>query len=893
MSYKEDRLKREEKRNADAYKEIIDRIESWKNNSPAGPLWLELAVTQKCNLNCVFCVRRNMNFQPEKELSTERIIELIKEAKELGVKRFFLIGGYGEPMAKEGVIDIIREIKNNPRGIDYYESMITNGTLFNENIIKELVELGWKQIIISLDAPNSKINDELRGVPGTFKRVVKNINLFNKYKKEFNAEYPEIWITSVLCNKNYKLIPKMVVFCAKNKITKLRVVPLMIKSEEGKRLKLNKNQLKELKKIIEKSQRLANSYNLLTDIDDLKSVIFVEKTEKMKDLLFSEISKKKDFLNLPCYQPWHNIAIRENGFLDVCLNLDDRGERVDKKNLKDVWYGTKINKTRNDFLNHKLFKECEQCCIGLYRKSKDIRNLLKKREIEKGFRKENNKYYLKLDSKNFKNLEEIEQVFHEIEEEIKSEVKDKKIQLLKDEIFIKEQNSYFQLAKTVLEKKEPRVLIEIDEKNKEFFKELVKNNPSLVEFINKNKEIIGILNSKKTFTGPKVIEMHITNRCNNNCIGCWFRSPLYNGVSPILGTKKDNEIWRKLELPFKTIKKVINDLAEIGTEEIQISGGGEPTLHPDFLKIIKYIKKNGIRIVFTTNFTLWDKKMVEEVLRVKPEQIVVSLWAGTPETYARIHPNKNEEIFIKIKDNLKYLTELRDKLYQDKKPGIEICQVIFKYNYDELEKMIDFALDVGATAVRFSTLDVTEPTKILLMNEREIRIVKEQLERIKNRVNEINKNQMVLELRGLDVFEESLKSSKAKEGIYTEPLIKNIPCYEGWIRSEITTSGDVLFCCKAGKVPIGNVLKKEFKKIWNSKEYQTFRVNALNLSKKHKFFSMVGCLKKCDNIIQDILPTLDFFKNSSYKELLALHIGRWILEEKKEIKRTKKRKKIK
>jgi hypothetical protein len=309
----------------------------------------------------------------------------------------------------------------------------------------------------------------------------------------------------------------------KNKITKLRVVPLMIKSKEGKKLKLSKKELKEVPKIIEKCQKLANTYDLLTDIDELKFTMFVEKTENMKDLLFSEISDKKDFLNIPCYQPWHNVAIRENGFLDVCLNLNDGGERVEKKSLRDVWCGDKINKIRKNFLNHKLFKECDQCCIGLYRKSKDIRNLLN--EKNHNFVKENNKYYATLSSKNFKSLEEIENAIIGIESEINSQNNEENQRLLKDEIIIKEGKKSFQLAKTVLEKKEPKIVIEVNEKDKEFFKRIVVENSDLFDFINKNKEIIGILDSKKTFTGPKVVEMHITNKCNNNCIGCWFRSP--------------------------------------------------------------------------------------------------------------------------------------------------------------------------------------------------------------------------------------------------------------------------------------------------------------------------------------------------------------------------------
>ena len=870
----------EKRIDVDTYKEIIDRINTWRRGEKAGPIWMEITVTQRCNLKCRFCVRNNMQFQPEKELSTERIIELIREAKELGAKRFFVIGGYGEPFAKPGIMKILEEIRRDTNKDDHFETIITNGTLLTKERVYKLVQWDWKQIIISLDSPRAETHDYLRGVPGTFNRVMEALKNFNRAKKKFNTENPEIWISTVLNNRNYKQLLELVVLAAKNRVRKLRVVPLIIKTPEGEKLKLNEEQVRELPKIVEKVERLAKSLGVLTDINDLKQTMLVEKTESMKELILSDIKNKKDFLNVPCYQPWHNIAIRENGFADVCLNLDDRGERVEKKSLKEVWFGKRFEEIRKRFLEHKLFPECDQCCLGLYRKSKEIREFLKMEDLEKRkhFKKVNNKYILDLNDPYFNSIDEIAEMLKHIKMLIRE---NSKSDLLKDEIVIEEteKNKKVCLAKTVLKKKETKIILKINGEIKERLKGEVLANRELVNFILKNKEIVGILDGEKTFMGPKVVEIHITNKCNNNCIGCWFRSPLFKGVSPLLGSWEDNRAWEKLELPVEKVKKIIDDLAELGTEEIQISGGGEPTIHPNFLEIIKYIRRKGIKLVFTTNFTLWNKKFVEDVVKVKPEQIVVSLWAGTAKTYAKVHPNKTEQTFWKIKENLKYLTRLRDKLYDDKKPGIEICQVILKYNYNELEEMIDFALDVNATAVRFSAFDAVGPTKVLLLNKKETEKVKEQLKRIKKRIEQLNKDKTVLELRGLDVFEASLGSKNVEEGVYTEPLIKNIPCYTGWIRGEVTTSGDVLFCCKAGKVPLGNVFRKNFKDIWTSKEYTKFRVNALNLRKDHPFFKKVGCFKKCDNVIQDILPTLKKLQEMDYRELLILHIGRWLLEE--------------
>ena len=84
---------------------------------------------------------------------------------------------------------------------------------------------------------------------------------------------------------------------------------------------------------------------------------------------------------------------------------------------------------------------------------------------------------------------------------------------------------------------------------------------------------------------PLHLQIYPTNKCNLNCVGCWLYSPYLKGVDRV-------NLEEQLDLDI--IKDAVDELHKGGVEEIQISGGGEPLIHPDFLKIVKYIKVKKI-----------------------------------------------------------------------------------------------------------------------------------------------------------------------------------------------------------------------------------------------------------------------------------------------------------
>ena len=120
---------------------------------------------------------------------------------------------------------------------------------------------------------------------------------------------------------------------------------------------------------------------------------------------------------------------------------------------------------------------------------------------------------------------------------------------------------------------------------------------SLHDYLTQNLDLVGILDGQKAFIGPELVQIDLTNSCNNDCIGCWCRSPLLcDRIIPF-----DIE---KQTLPLGLVKKFLADCAAMGTTNIYLAGGGEPFMHPDIMEIIRHIKKLGLACHINTNFTI-------------------------------------------------------------------------------------------------------------------------------------------------------------------------------------------------------------------------------------------------------------------------------------------------
>ncbi|MBN2120950.1 MAG: radical SAM protein [Candidatus Omnitrophica bacterium] len=104
----------------------------------------------------------------------------------------------------------------------------------------------------------------------------------------------------------------------------------------------------------------------------------------------------------------------------------------------------------------------------------------------------------------------------------------------------------------------------------------------------------------------------------------------------------------------------------------------------------------------------------------------------------------------------------------------------------------------------------------------------------------------LLNILGIEDFIRRISSPKVESGIYEQQL-NETPCYIGWYYVRILANGDVIPCCKASFHPLGNLYKRSFPKIWQSRSYNKFRFKAKELPKTDAYFSRINCLKSCDN----------------------------------------------
>lgn len=387
-------------------------------------------------------------------------------------------------------------------------------------------------------------------------------------------------------------------------------------------------------------------------------------------------------------------------------------------------------------------------------------------------------------------------------------------------------------------------------------------------------EIIGILDGGRAYTGPRFVQIDITNNCNNDCIGCWCNSPL-------LGDKRLSPEVKSQALSFEVIRSFLDEVSDMGAKEIYYAGGGEPFMHPRIMDILEYTKRKGLICYVNTNFTLIDKNMAERLVDSGVDHLTVSVWAGTPWTYAKTHPNKDERTFLQIKDMLTYLNSLKGKAG---KPYIKVYHVISNINCHEIFEMVDFARDTGSESLEFTVIDTIPGAtdKLLLRREQASELVR-RCDALKSRMDRGEfKNR--LEILNWDNFYRRVSSSFAGEGRYDKGLLDSLPCYVGWTFARILADGNVNSCLKSHRFPIGNIYKESFSKIWNSSRQIEFRRNALGPKEGNPFFKLMGndpglnlgCYKSCDDIGRNLYMHSKILPLNGSKRFLLKGLARYL-----------------
>jgi radical SAM protein with 4Fe4S-binding SPASM domain len=164
--------------------------------------------------------------------------------------------------------------------------------------------------------------------------------------------------------------------------------------------------------------------------------------------------------------------------------------------------------------------------------------------------------------------------------------------------------------------------------------------------------------------------------------------------------------------------------------------------------------------------------------------------------------------------------------------------------------MFKFALQMKVDGVYFTLLDALAGTQTLLLDKEQKQVVLQQVENIKKLWQNLPLENRIK----LDYFEgfiSRLNEDHSLTGNYDANRINKIPCYAGWIFARVLADGSIVPCCRGVNKKMGNINNLDFKEIWAGLKYAEFRSKAKYLPKTNPYFSEIGCLKMCDNLMHN------------------------------------------
>lgn len=176
---------------------------------------------------------------------------------------------------------------------------------------------------------------------------------------------------------------------------------------------------------------------------------------------------------------------------------------------------------------------------------------------------------------------------------------------------------------------------------------------------------------------PAIYALELTPACNNRCAGC---SNIYSQARQPTAT--DAATWERW-------------LAEFGPEAVQIRlTGGEPTLHPEFFRILAAATAYGAQVTIFTNGRWPDPPTLVQRLRGWPQLsgLLISLHGARPashEAFSRVAGSFDE-------------TVANIRLAVAAGIPVALSTIITRHSRQELEAVTELGQNLGVQHVAFN-----------------------------------------------------------------------------------------------------------------------------------------------------------------------------------------------
>lgn len=281
----------------------------------------------------------------------EDVCDIIKKLSLDNIERISFIGG--EPFLKDYFIDAAYYAKR----MGFKVSVVTNGTLLNQSLVKRIVEYEiFDVIIFSVDGYGSN-NDLIRG-KGVYRNFEENLRSLLLEKKRVNSRKPTIMIYFTVSKYNFNFVDSDL-----EKLIKLNPSKIRVQLASS----INSNLIEETNKILKGVFLKHHSYSVDVDISDTELIKLKNIIKKLKEKHKGRIVCEKviDSFNSKCHFLFKDVVITPSGNILPCPMMT--GFIIGNINSISIGEAYKINYEKiseiKSIAESGKLPICQRCCV--------------------------------------------------------------------------------------------------------------------------------------------------------------------------------------------------------------------------------------------------------------------------------------------------------------------------------------------------------------------------------------------------------------------------------------------------------------------------------------------------------------------------------------------------
>ncbi len=316
---------------------------------------VKIKLTSFCNLRCQMC--SYWQTRTEQKLDTAAWRGVLSQLADQGGRKVHFSGG--EVFLRKDFLDLVEHSV----AVGLKTNLTTNGTLLDRDKARRLVEAGANSVSISLDGPNARAHDRIRGRRGAFKQSLRAIHWLNRFSAGVKKPV-KIRINFVLMRDNFRRLPEMVRLAGELGAVDLNPMPVDEKGERKNRLSRRQIELYN-REIAPEVLALRRRFALSTSLDRVYpfGVTPREIRYSKRGLYARGFFEKK-----PCLAPWLHMFIAWDGEVYLCCMTNGRIDslgNVGETTVAGIFGGEAYRRVRERFLAGRHFPTCHRCDLFL------------------------------------------------------------------------------------------------------------------------------------------------------------------------------------------------------------------------------------------------------------------------------------------------------------------------------------------------------------------------------------------------------------------------------------------------------------------------------------------------------------------------------------------------